>query len=81
MNISLNGSVTTIATDSCVTEAVRCALRGDTNGADIQDGEAVIPTEGLAVALNGLVVPRSAWETTLLHENDVVDVLTAFVGG
>jgi sulfur carrier protein len=36
---------------------------------------------GVAVAVNGEVVPRSAWETTGLHPGDRVEVLTAAQGG
>ena len=37
--------------------------------------------EGLAVAVNEEVVPRSAWSTTLLRGGDRVEVLTAAQGG
>jgi sulfur carrier protein len=36
---------------------------------------------GIAVAVNGEVVPRSAWETTVLQPGDRVEVLTAAQGG
>ena len=36
---------------------------------------------GIAVALNGSVVPRSAWAGTELAEADQVEVLTAVQGG
>ena len=36
---------------------------------------------GLAVALNGEVVARSAWPHTVLSENDRVEVLAARGGG
>ena len=36
---------------------------------------------GIAVALNGEVVPRSAWDATDLHPGDRVEVLTAAQGG
>lgn len=37
-------------------------------------------TQGVAVALNGDVVPRSAWDRALT-DGDAVDVLTAVQGG
>lgn len=37
--------------------------------------------EGLAVALNDDVVPRSFWAATTLHEEDRVEVLTSAAGG
>lgn len=36
---------------------------------------------GIAVALNGTVVPRSAWEETPLAERDRLEVLGATQGG
>lgn len=36
---------------------------------------------GVAVARNGEVVPRSAWDDTVLQEGDLVEVLTAAQGG
>lgn len=36
---------------------------------------------GVAVAVNGEVVPRGAWAATALHEGDRVEVLTAVQGG
>lgn len=77
MNISLNGQAAKIPEASCVTEAVRQSLCAKTT-----DGhDTAIPSDGLAVAVNGQVVPRSSWDSTTLREGDAVDVLTAFVGG
>ena len=36
---------------------------------------------GIAVALNGAVVPRSAWGATGLADDDRVEVLSAAQGG
>ncbi|MCY1137846.1 sulfur carrier protein ThiS [Actinoplanes sp. Pm04-4] len=36
---------------------------------------------GVAVAVNGEVVPRSTWAVTALAEGDSVEVLTAAQGG
>ena len=35
----------------------------------------------VAVARNGEVVPRSAWEATRLRDGDAVEVLAAVAGG
>ena len=35
----------------------------------------------VAVARNGEVVPRSAWEATLLQDGDAVEVLAPVAGG
>ena len=36
---------------------------------------------GLAVARNGEIVPRGAWETTVLAPDDRIDVVGAVQGG
>ncbi len=38
-------------------------------------------TSGVAVAVNDVVVPRGAWSTTSLADDDSVEVLTAVQGG
>jgi sulfur carrier protein len=42
----------------------------------------IAPTgRGVAVALNGAVVPRAQWATTPLHAGDVVEIVRAMQGG
>lgn len=36
---------------------------------------------GIAVAVNGMVVPRAAWSAHELHDGDDVEVITAMQGG
>jgi sulfur carrier protein len=36
---------------------------------------------GIAVALNGSVVPRSAWGETALSSGDIVEIVRAMQGG
>jgi sulfur carrier protein len=36
---------------------------------------------GVAVAVNGTVVPRSRWDDTILAAGDAVEVVTAVQGG
>lgn len=36
---------------------------------------------GIAVAVNGEVVPRSAWDGVVLRDGDAVEVVTAVQGG
>ncbi|MGI8667738.1 MAG: sulfur carrier protein ThiS [Jatrophihabitans sp.] len=38
-------------------------------------------TSGIAVAVNGEVVPRGSWPVTVLNDGDRVDVVTAVQGG
>ncbi|MBU6233777.1 MAG: sulfur carrier protein ThiS [Acidobacteria bacterium] len=40
-----------------------------------------IELRGIAVALNGTVVPRSQWSTTPITEGDAIEVVTAAAGG
>ena len=40
-----------------------------------------VSANGIAVAVNGEVVPRSAWDATGLQPGDRVEVLTAAQGG
>lgn len=55
-------------------------LRHDVDaGATVQS---VAPrSAGVAVALNGAVVPSTAWSTTRLVDGDVVEIVTAHQGG
>lgn len=39
------------------------------------------PFRGVAVAVDGEVVPRGAWDATALHEGARVEVLQAVQGG
>ncbi|MGB6752009.1 MAG: sulfur carrier protein ThiS [Xanthobacteraceae bacterium] len=40
-----------------------------------------IAQRGVAVALNGAVVPRAAWRDTLLRTGDSVEIVRARQGG
>ena len=68
MRIELNGTQTEVAEGVTVAELV--AEAG-------VDGEA----RGVAVAVDGAVVPRSAWGTTAVHSGQTVEVLEARQGG
>lgn len=68
MNISLNGVRIEIVAGAVVADAVAAAGHG---GGPF----------GVAVAVNGEVVPRSEWRETSLEEADKVEVLVASQGG
>lgn len=53
------------------------------DGATVEDvvAAATDQTRGLAVAVNGEVVPRAGWPTTKLRDGDRVEVLAATQGG
>jgi sulfur carrier protein len=54
-----------------------------TDGATVADAVAAVTeqTRGVAVAVNGEVVPRSRWAQAALSAGDRVEVLTAAQGG
>jgi len=68
MRIELNGQAHELPDASTLAAAVRATGAGE--GA-----------RGLAVALDGEVVPRSEWERTPLREGQAVEVLAAIQGG
>lgn len=66
MTITVNGEVRSIADDSSVAALMR---------------QLAAHTRGVAVAVDGRVVPRSTWDDTVLREGADVEVLTAVQGG
>lgn len=40
-----------------------------------------ITPRGIAVAINGEIVSKSAWNTTALQDSDVIEIVTAAAGG
>ena len=66
MTVTVNGAPSSVAPGTTV-EAVVASL-----GAR---------TVGTAVAVNGEVVPRSAWTTRTVGDGDAVEVLAAVSGG
>jgi len=68
MTITLNGRPRDLDGPTVVADLVQ-AVCGTRDGT------------GHAVALDGVVVPRSRWETTGVREGSRVDVVTAVQGG
>ncbi|HEX5740901.1 MAG TPA: sulfur carrier protein ThiS [Pilimelia sp.] len=66
MQLSINGKARELDPGATVADAVAAA------GA---------PEQGVAVALNGAVVPRGEWADRPLAAGDRVEVLTAVQGG
>ncbi|MEU7751531.1 sulfur carrier protein ThiS [Micromonospora sp. NPDC049171] len=56
------------------------SVPGEVSVADLVRDVAPQP-RGVAVAVNGEVVPRAGWATTALRDGDRVEVLTAAQGG
>jgi sulfur carrier protein len=67
VRIELNGEPVELAAGASVAQAV------DSVGAD--------SARGVAVAVDGEVVPRSEWDATALSEGQQVEVLHAVQGG
>lgn len=55
-------------------------MSDDVTLADVVTTLTVAPS-GVAVAVNGVVVPRGSWRGTTLRDDDSVEVLTAVQGG
>ena len=66
MQLTVNGKPTDVGGELSLAELVR----------QVSDRET-----GIAVALNGDVVPRGDWSSTTVHGGDRVDVVTAVQGG
>ncbi|MEI6735710.1 MAG: sulfur carrier protein ThiS [Actinomycetes bacterium] len=43
--------------------------------------ERSLPQSGVAVAVNGSVVPKSEWISTALRSSDRIEIVTAAAGG
>ena len=67
MNVTVNGTARETTPGSTVDDVVR----------ELSPGT----DRGLAVAVNGEVVPRYRWPVTPLRDGDAVEILTAVQGG
>jgi sulfur carrier protein len=68
---------------AAVTVHVNGAARDIPAGSALADLVALVTSaqSGIAVAVNGEVVPRGSWPDTRLADGDRVDVVTAMQGG
>lgn len=66
MKVIVNGVEVSLHDDATVSTAVQTLTQR---------------TSGVAVALNGEVVSKSAWSSTRLSSGDEIEVLTAVQGG
>ena len=66
--VILNGEERALPDGACVSDAVRATGAGD-------------GPRGVAVALDGEVVPRAEWDGTELEDGGQVEVLRAVQGG
>jgi sulfur carrier protein len=56
-------------------------LSANTVAGLLAEREVPISGRGVAVALNGALVPRAQWATTALRAGDVVEIVRAMQGG
>lgn len=66
MNVTVNGQDRDLAPGTTVAHLVEQAVGGG---------------RGTAVAVDGSVVPRGQWSGQVLHEGNLVEMLTAVQGG
>ncbi len=66
VEVTVNGASEDLGTSATVADAV---------------GRLCASPEGIAVARNGEVVPKSAWADTTLRLGDRLEILTAAAGG
>jgi thiazole synthase len=74
MRIELNGTPHELPADATLADAVRALNVADRSGPGTD-------ARGVAVALDGEVVPRGRWEATPLRDGQAVEVLAAIQGG
>lgn len=72
IEVTVNGDRRRLPTGATVGDAVTMVARARSDATTAR---------GMAVALDGEVVPRSAWESTRIAEGQVVEVLAAIQGG
>jgi sulfur carrier protein len=68
MQVMINGQQQELRAGATVASVIR-AMQG------VREGR------GIAVALKGEVIPRSAWQSTELSEGDQIEVVVAVQGG
>jgi sulfur carrier protein len=66
---------------SIVVNGARELLAAGTIAALLAEKEIASDARGVAVALNGSVVPRAAWGETTLRPGDAVEIVRARQGG
>ena len=68
MNVVVNGDETTLSAGATVADVVASLGRAPSS-------------LGVAVAVNGEVVPRAEWSSTQVSDRDRIEVLSAAQGG
>jgi sulfur carrier protein len=69
-----------VSTVACTVNGEACDLAPDTTVAGLVDRWCPSP-RGVAVAVNGEVVPKSTWDDTTVAVGDEVEIVSAAAGG
>ncbi len=62
-------------------QAIESDVDGQPTLAALLAGQGIASSRGVAVALNGAVVPAAAWTDTPLAAGDAVEIVRPFGGG
>ncbi len=76
MKISINGITYDIDASSSITEALEAS-----KNLIAKQGHKQIEFNDFVIALNQTFVPRSQYSSTLLQDNDVIELLSPMAGG
>lgn len=68
MNIKLNGEDSSVESEISLTDFVTSQLKGK-------------EPNGIAVAHNGMVIPKQKWDIVIIKENDSIEIIHAVQGG
>ncbi|MDT5036577.1 MAG: sulfur carrier protein [Micromonosporaceae bacterium] len=80
MRLTVNGECRTLDDGARVADVVLAVMSQAAQPVAVRATGAA-QTRGVAVAVNGDVVPRSAWPDLPLRDGDTIEVLTAVPGG
>jgi sulfur carrier protein len=80
VRLTVNGECRTLDDGARVADVVLAVMARATQPVAVRATGAA-QTRGVAVAVNGDVVPRSAWPDLPLRDGDTIEVLTAVPGG
>ena len=58
-----------------------CVLNADANLISALEQNGIQSQKGIAVAVNNAVIPKAAWTTKTLNENDKITIIKATQGG
>jgi sulfur carrier protein len=83
MRLSVNGEARELPPGGTIADLVAVLVPGPVPAGPRSEATREVggTGRGIAVAVNGAVVPRGEWSATALRPGDAVEVLTAVQGG